>query len=185
MGNLTNRHFTLVEDRSPLYCAGSRAVYVGEHSAIKQIQHAIWVDVTTPPNVDPPIPTQSRPETISSLRNRLVKYRDLNLGKVRSLEFHPRGLSSETHTIANALGSCLVDEPQLQMELVTLLRPQNQQQIADRSGGFEALAASAALGLCHQGKGEIYVKEIADESTVSSWLVARPFSLLLKRWATS
>jgi hypothetical protein len=171
LGNLTNRHFILVEERSYLYCAGSRAVYVGEESAIKKIQHAIWVNVTTPPHVDPPIPSQSRPETISSLRDHLSKYRNRNLGNVRSLGFHPRGLSSETHAIANVLGSCVVDAPHLQSELVSLLRPQHAQHIADRSSSVEALAAGAALALFHKGKDEIYVKEIAAE--VNRLLVVR------------
>ena len=56
-------------------------------------------------------------------------------------------------------------------ELVTLLRPQHQQQIADRSSSVEALVAGAALALCHRGKDEIYVKEIAAE--VNRLLVAR------------
>jgi hypothetical protein len=171
LGNLTNRDFMLVEQSSYLYCAGSRAVYVGEEPAIKRIQHSLYIDATTPPHVDPPVRGQSLPETIDSLRNRILEYRNRNLSKVRYLEFNPRGLSPEAHAIANALGSCLVDEPQLQMELVSLLRPQNQQQIADRAGSLEALAASAALGLCHQGKGEMYVKEIAVE--VNRLLVAR------------
>ena len=171
LGNLTNRHFILIEKRYYLHCAGSRAVYIGEDLTIKRIQHSLYIDVTTPSHVDPPILDQSRQETIDSLRNRLLKYRNRNLGKVRSLGFHPRGLSPEAHTIGNALGSCLVDAPQLQMELVALLRPQHQQQIADRSNSIEALVAGAALALCHQGKNEIYVKEIAAE--VNRLLVAR------------
>jgi hypothetical protein len=90
---------------------------------------------------------------------------------VRSLWFHPRGLSPEAHTIANALGSCVVDAPHLQSELVTLLRPQTQQQIADRSSSVEALVPGVALALCHSGKEEIYVKEIAAE--INRLLVAR------------
>jgi hypothetical protein len=171
LGNLTNRDFLLVEQGSYLYCAGSRAVYIGEDPEFKRIQHSLCIDVTTSPHVDPTIPSQSWPETIGSLRNRLVEYRDRNLGRVRSLGFHPRGLSSEAHAIANALGSCAVDAPQLQLELVSLLRPQNQQQIADRSSRVEALVAGAALALCHLGKEEIYVKEIAAE--VNRLLVAR------------
>ncbi len=153
-----------MEDGYPLYRAGSRAIYVGEDPAIKRIQHSICVTLTTPPHADPPIPHESRRETIDSLRIRLLKYRDSNLGKVRSLGFHPRGLSSETHALANALGSCLVNAPELQSELVMLLRPQNQQQIADRSSSLEALVAGVALAFCHQGKEEIYVKEITDEA---------------------
>ena len=91
LGNLTNRHFILIEQGDDLHCAGSRAVYLGEDPAIKRIQHSLYIDVTTPSHVDPPIPGQSRLETIDSLRNRLLKYRNRNLGKVRSLGFHPRG----------------------------------------------------------------------------------------------
>ena len=171
LGNLTNRHFILMEDGYPLYRAGSRAVYIGEDPAIKRIQHSVCVNVTTPPYVDPPVPGQALSGTIDSLRNRLLKYRNMNLGKVCSLEFNPCGLSLEAHAMANALGSCLVDGPQLQMELVALLRPQHQQQIADRSDSVEALVAGAALALCHQGKDEIYVKEIATE--VNRLLVVR------------
>jgi hypothetical protein len=171
LGNLTNRDFMLVEQGSYLYCAGSRAVYIGEDPAIKTIQHSLYINATTPPHADPPIPSRSQPETIDSLRNRLLEYRNRNLGKVRSLEFNPRGLSLEAHAMANALGSCIVESPQLQEQLVALLRPQAQQQIADRSNGDEALVVGAALALCHQDKGEVFVKEIAVE--VNRVLVAR------------
>jgi hypothetical protein len=171
LGNLTNRRFILIGQAYDLHCAGSRAVYIGEDPVIKRIQHSLYIDVTTPPNVDPPIPSQSRPETIDFLRSRLLKYRERNLGKVRSLGYHPRGLTSEAHAIANALGSCVVDAPQLQSELVTLLRPQNQQQIADRSSSVEAIVSGVALAFCHHGKDEIYVKEIAAE--LNRLLVAR------------
>ena len=177
LGNLTNRHFILIEQGYDLHCAGSRAIYLGEDPAIKRIQHSLYIDVTTPSHVDPPIPSQSMPETIGSLRDHLSKYRDRNLGKVRSLGFHPRGLSSEAHAIGNVLGSCVVDAPHLQSELVTLLRPQNHQQIADRSSSVEAIVAGVALALCHSGKEEIYVKAIAAE--VNRLLVARSETMQL------
>jgi hypothetical protein len=65
-----------------------------------------------------------------------------------------------------------VKSPQLQTQLVALLRPQAQQQIADRSDGDEALVVGAALALCHQDKGEVFVKQIALE--VNRLLVGRP-----------
>jgi hypothetical protein len=58
--------------------------------------------------------------------------------------------------MANVLGSCVVDAPHLQSELVSLLRPEHAQHIADRSSSVEALAAGAALALCHKGKDAIY-----------------------------
>jgi hypothetical protein len=170
-GNLTNRDFALVEQGSFLYCANSKAVYIGEDPAIKRIQHSIYIDATVPARTDGPVPGQPAPETIDAIWNHILEYRTRNLDKVRSLEFNPCGLSLEATAMANALGSCVVDAPQLQMELVALLRPQHQQQIADRSDSVEALAAGAALALCHQGKDHIYVKEIAAE--VNRLLVAR------------
>ena len=64
-----------------------------------------------------------------------------------------------------------MDAPQLQSELVTLVTPQNQQQIVDRSSSVEPIVAGVALAFCHQGKDEIDVKEIAAE--VNRLLVAR------------
>jgi len=164
LGNLTNRGFILLEQGSYLSCTGSRAIYIGEDPEIKRIQHSIYIDVTTPPpHADPPAPGQSLPGTIASLRKRLLEYRDRNLDKVCSLEFNPHSLSPEAHAVANALGSCLVDAPQLQAELVGWFRPQDQQQIADRSDSIEALVAGAALTFCHQGIQQVFVKEIAAE----------------------
>ena len=163
LGNLTNRGFILVEQGSYLYCAGSRAVYIGEDPAIKRIQHSLCIDAGARPHAKPPDAGLSLPGTIKSLRDRIHEYRDRNLEKVGGLTFNPCGLSPEAHSIANALGSCLVDAPQLQTELVALLRPQDQQQIADRPDRVEALVAGAALTLCHQGKDQVFVKEIAAE----------------------
>jgi hypothetical protein len=171
LGNLTNRDFMLVEQGSYLCCASSKAIYIGEDPTIKRIQHSLYINATTPPHVDPPVAGQALSVTIDSLRNRLLEYRNRNLGTVRSLEFNPRGLSLEAHAMANALGSCVVDEPQLESELVTLLKPQHQQQIADRSSSLEAIVAGVALAFCHQGKDEVYVKEVAAE--VNRLLVAR------------
>ena len=71
---------------------------------------------------------------------------------MRRLEFSPSGLSHEAHAIANVIGSCIVEAPELQSELVLLLQPHDRQQGADRSDGLEALVAGAALTLCHLGK---------------------------------
>jgi hypothetical protein len=163
LGNLTNRDFILLEQGSYLYCAGSRAVYIGEDPVINRIQHSLYIDAAAPPLAKPPDPGWSLPGTIDSLRQRILEYRDRNMEEVRCLAFDPCGLSPEAHAIANALGSCLVDAPRLQRELVALLRPHDQQQIADRSNSVEAFVAAAALTLCHLGKDQVFVKEIAAE----------------------
>jgi hypothetical protein len=59
--------------------------------------------------------------------------------------------------------SGIVGAPELQSELVALLRPHHLQRIAERSDGLEALVAGAVLALCHQGKNQFFVKEITAE----------------------
>jgi hypothetical protein len=159
LGNLTNRDFMIVEQGHYHYSAGSRAVYVGEDPAIKRIQHALYINVAASSSVVPP----TRPDWVKYLPCHLRNYRDKHLDQVRRLEFSPSGLSLEAHAIANALGSCIVDAPELQSELVALLRPHDRQQAADRSDSLEALVAGAALTLCHKEKDQIFVKEIAAE----------------------
>jgi hypothetical protein len=171
LGNLTNRGFAVVEQGSYLYCANSKAVYIGEDPAVKRIQHSIYIDATVPALADSPVPGQPPPETIDAIRNRILEYRTRNLDKVRPLEFNPCELSREAAVIANALGSCILEAPQLQTELIALLKPADQQRIADRCDGVEGLVVGAALALCHQDKGEVFVKEIAAE--VNRLLVAR------------
>jgi hypothetical protein len=171
LGNLTNRDFILLEQGSYLYCAGSRAVYIGEDPAINRIQHSLYIDAVARPLAKLPDPGWPLPGTIETLRQRILEYRDRNMEEVRCLTFNPCGLSPEAHAMANALGSCLVGASQLQTQLVALLRPADQQQIADRSDSDETLVVGAALALSHQDKGEVFVKEIAAE--VNRLLVAR------------
>jgi len=72
-------------------------------------------------------------------------------------------LSPEANAIAYALGKCIVDAPGLQAELVSLLKPYSEQQIAERLDDLGTLAVGAALSLCHQGKTQILIGEIAAE----------------------
>jgi hypothetical protein len=176
LGNLTNRRFLLVADRSTLGCAGSMAIYIGEDSAIKKIPHSIHIHAA-PALAHHAVARRSTQVKIDSLRNRIHEYSTRRLARVRSLDFNPCGLSPEASVVANALGSCIVEAPQLQMQLVALLKPQVRQQIADRSESDEALVVGAALALCHQDNAEVFAKEIAAE--VSRLLAARGETRLL------
>jgi hypothetical protein len=172
LGNLSHRNFLIVEERSLIGCAGSKAVYIGEDSAIRRIQNSLHIHVHATIALDyDAVADRSSPEEIDGVRKRILAYRTKNLGKVRSLEFNPRGFSGEARVIGNALGSCIVESPHLQTQLVALLKPQAQQQIADRSDGDEALVVGAALALCQKDKAEVFVREIAVE--VNRLLAAR------------
>ena len=127
------------------------------------IQNSIHIHIT-PTNAEPPSPPEWLQENIEWLPGHLSEYREKNLVQVRQLEFIPSGLSSETAAIAKALGSCLVDAPELQQELVALLRIQDRQQLIQRSGTTDGLVVEAVLVLSRQERERVFTSEIAAEA---------------------
>jgi hypothetical protein len=162
LGNLTNQGFMIVEERSLICCARSRAIYVGEDPAIRRIQHSIYIHIT-PTDAEPPTPPQWLQQNIEDVPSHLDRYREKNLDHVRRLEFSPSGVSLETAAIAKALGSCIVDAPDLQEKLVALLKAQDQQHLSQRSDTVDAVIVEAALALSRHGTEHVYAREIAAE----------------------
>jgi hypothetical protein len=163
LGNLTNRGFAIVDQRSYFYCHSSNAVYIGDDPTIRRIQHAIYVDVTPAPNAAKRLPTEHLDRRAEYLRGHLANYRETNLAHVRRLEFNPTGVSPETGAIAKALGSCIVDSPDLQTALVSILAPGDRRQISDRRDTAEALVVEAVLALSRGDAEQLYAREIAVE----------------------
>jgi hypothetical protein len=163
LGNLTNRGFMIVEQRSYLYCHSSRAIYIGDDPTIKRIQHAIYIDVTPALDEEKGIAPELGHRNIKYLLGHLDEYCKTNLDQVSRLEFNPTGVSPETAAIAKALGSCIVDAPELQEKVVALLKAQEQQRPSQRSDSTEAVVIEAALTLSRQQREHIYVREIAVE----------------------
>jgi hypothetical protein len=98
-----------------------------------------------------------------SLQNQLLGYRLRSLPEVVKSDFSVSGLSSEVNGIATALARCIVDAPDLRVQLVSLLTPYSEHQLAERRDSLGLLAVGAALSLNHQGKDQILVGEIAAE----------------------
>jgi hypothetical protein len=163
LGNLTNRGFRIVADGRALDCAKSRAIYIGEDLTIKRIQHSIHVNIT-PTNAEPPTSTQRLQSATGHLPSYLSKYREKNLDYVRRQAFNPSDVPSETAAIAKALGSCIVDAPELQEKLVTLLKAHDQRHLSEKSDTAEAVVLEAALALSRQERQHVYVREIAVEA---------------------
>jgi hypothetical protein len=163
LGNLTNRGFMIVEQGSYLQCHSSKAVYIGEDPTIRRIQHAIYIDVTPALNAEKRIPPVGIDQTVEDLNSNLAKYREGNLAQVRRLAFNPIGVSPETCAVAKALGSCIVDSPDLQAALVAILAPRDRRQISERRDTAEALVVEAVLALSTGGAELLYAREIAVE----------------------
>jgi hypothetical protein len=82
LGNLTNRGFMIVDQRSYLYCNSSNAIYIGDDLTIKRIQHAIYINVTPALDAEEKNPPEWVQRNLECLRGLLTKYRENNLARV-------------------------------------------------------------------------------------------------------
>jgi hypothetical protein len=144
---------------------GPKAIYVGENMPVKSmLAHSVHVNASPTPGSESTHPLPLTKDVMLHFQNQLLAYRIAVLHHVYQSEFTVTGLTAESNTIACALGSCIVQAPDLQTELVSLLTPYSDEQMAERWDGLEPLAVGAALHLAHQGKVEILVGEIAAEA---------------------
>jgi hypothetical protein len=142
----------------------SKAIFLGEGTQmLSALQDYIHINASPAGSLKslPALPLSEK--LTQDCQNQLLGYRVKNLPSVHISDFYAAGLSPEVTSIANALGKCIVDAPDLQSELISLLMPHSQQQIAERLDDLGTLAVGAALSLCHQGKVQILVGEIAAE----------------------
>lgn len=146
------------------YCA--KALYVGEAVPAGPLPpRCLHISVASSRKVASADILSVSTESTQRYQNELLDYRVTNLvhvsGNARALT--PSGLSSEKQAIASALGRCIVDAPALQAELIALLTERARQDTEERRDTLEGCVLEAALHLCHEGKAQVYVKEIAAE----------------------
>jgi hypothetical protein len=150
--------------RSAFDYYGPKAIYAGEDPPIRaMLQHCVHINASPAPGVYSQHVVPISEEMTQKLQNQILRYRSEHLPEVSKLELSAAGLSPDFNAIASALCECIVDAPDLQNELVSLLTPYSEQQIAERLDNLGTLAVGAALSLCHQGKDQILVGEIAAE----------------------
>ncbi len=143
---------------------GPKAVYLGEDmSTNSELRHYLRINTSTVPPVESQRAVPLSEELKQRLQNQLLAYRLRSMPAVIASEFNVVGLSPEANAIAAALGKCVVDAPLLQAEIVSLLTPFSDHQLAERTDDLGTLAVGAALALCHQGKDQVRVGEIAAE----------------------
>jgi hypothetical protein len=143
---------------------GPKAIYAGEDPPIRaMLEHCVHINASPAPGPVMQHVTRISEESTQRIQNQLLRYRAVHLPEVSKLELSAATFSPDFNAIASALGECIVDAPDLQEELVSLLAPYSEQQIAERIDDLGTLAVRAALALCHQGKDQIRVAEIAAE----------------------
>ena len=104
---------------------GPKALYLGADVSVDRIPRCC-LQVRLQPTA--PAPTKQNSLRLSEalakdLRNQLLRYRCKNLVRVYSSNFDASSLTSDTRAIANALGACVIDAPEVQSQLIPLLTP--------------------------------------------------------------
>jgi hypothetical protein len=145
----------------------SKAIYVGDEVPIgRKLLWSLHVNAASPTvaRMAPPLSDSA----VVELQGQLLGYRVCNLIKVENSTFDAPGLPTDIRPVANALGSCVVGSSKLQNELISLLAPQVEQQLADRSISLEGMTLEAVLSLSHQRKSALLAGEIATEVNLIS-----------------
>ena len=99
----------------------------------------------------------------------LDQYRERNLDYLHKRTWDPSRISGayavsrETNAIATALGSGIVDAPELRRKLLVLLKTRDQQRLSEMSSTLEAVLSEALLALSGDGRANATSGEIADE----------------------
>jgi hypothetical protein len=178
MGSSTGRGYLacIKADGCPMSLSpdyfGPKAIYLGEDLPTKSaLPNYIHISASLAPEAESQHAAPLSAETRQSFQNQLLGYRLENLPAVVQSDFTVSGLTSELNAIATALGRCIVDAPDLRAELISLLWPYSEHQLAERRDSLGMLAVGAALSLCHQGKVQVLVGEISAE--VNRRLAAR------------
>ena len=163
LNSLTDRKCRMVEGGYISCFAKPTAIYAGEHPGVHKIQYSVQVHIT--PTL---IEAASRPawlqKYIEYVPEYLTKYRDAHRETVRHIEFVAHGLPLEAAAIASALGSCIVDEPELLNRLVLRLKGQNREDRYRTLDPTEAIVVEAALALSRADRESVYVSEVAVEA---------------------
>ena len=164
LGCSTCRGYLALMDNDSFDYFCPKAIYLGEDLPMKSMpQHCVHIIASATLRVESHQSLPLSEEMTQSFQNQLLSYRLKSIGSVFKSDFSASGLSPESNAIANALGKCIVDAPDLQKELVSLLAPHSQQHIAESLDDLGTLTVGAAFDLCHQGKTQILVGDIAAE----------------------
>lgn len=144
------------------YCA--KAIYTGLISENNVSDEAILQVNLTPFSSNLPVLRPDDQQRIAGMfQPKLLMYRIRNIAKVRASTFDLPGLPSGLRLLAHVLGSCMVDAPELQHGLQSLLQNEDERSRAQRFRDSRCVAIEAALASCHTEKmKKAYVGKLTD-----------------------
>jgi hypothetical protein len=98
---------------------------------------------------------------IDNIQNQMLAYRLQNHSKVKASEYDVPQFCGATREYARTFGRCIVDAPDLQARLATLLLAQDQAERTETAGAVDAVVIEALVVCCHERKASVHVGEVA------------------------
>jgi hypothetical protein len=148
IGHFVPRSGKLVEPFSPVVLQSDRPL--GDSTDYVGLDVPLW-----PTRHDPPLLNLETEETLAEqYQCRLLAFRLVNFAETRKSRFVAPDLSSPIGDTARSLGACFSNDPELQREIVTLLRAADAQARLLRATNKESLAIEALLFHAHEAQGD-------------------------------
>jgi len=148
-----------------LYC--TKAVYAG--STLSGVGGDAVLNINCAPSGGklPIINGATQEKIAADFQPKLLHYRLKHLAQVRDADFDAPTLPTPLRMLARALGSCILDAPELQAGIVELLESQGEVLRANRLLDPYCVAIEAILAHCHgeNGATRVGVCEIATTAT--------------------
>lgn len=140
-----------------IFCA--KAIYYG-NLLHNDFSNGLTVNLSPFRDKLPVFRAKAAQETVAKLQSMLLAYRLQNLAKVRDSQFDVPEFNSGIRVLARAIGSCLVDAPHLQAQLIALLQEYEEKIRAESWLDLRCVAIEALIAECHKPEaadGKVYV----------------------------
>ena len=149
----------------------------GDSAARAGIELAVWPTAKGVPILD-----HGTEEALAAhFQNRLLNFRLTNFSAVTSSIFDPAELSSPIREIARSLGSCFPNDPDLQNEVVDLLRDADLHTRVQLATDERSLLLECLLVRCHESQGQknagVHVGALAEDMLALSAGRSNPIDL--------
>jgi hypothetical protein len=96
-------------------------------------------------------------------QSKLLQYRLANLARIRTPTFDVSELAVPMQDVARAMGACVVDDNELQLGVVQLLREHDQGVLLDPTAELVSAILEGLLFCCHgEGRSQVLCGELAD-----------------------
>jgi hypothetical protein len=148
-GHFVPRNGKFVEIYSPIVLQSDRPL--DESTNCTGLDMPLW-----PARQDPPLLDRETEEALAQqFQSRLLAFRLANFTQTRNSRFDTPDLSSPAGDAARSLGVCFSNEPDLQGEIVSLLRTSDTHARVLRTTTRESLAVEALLFHVHEAQGDL------------------------------